>query len=248
MPVNIEDSRLIAPLKGSQLRKFGRNLDVPTGGNTLIWPLGGTTYPWPTDSFYPTVESSDAEDIGKTILVLGLDENGLEHMDTIVIGAAPVAGTSLFYRIYRLAILGRAQNVGNVLAKNGADILALIEAGFGQTQQLIYTVPANKLMLLSQLFVSTGAAKGVNFELWLRSTISPFSLRADVFIEAGSFVLPFDPASKITALSDMYMTADPDQAGGVSGQFFGYLYQSEYDPRTLPGFETAEDQAEILGM
>ena len=133
-------------VKGAdQIHKFGAvpSLSINTTGS--VWDVDDTEYPW---SAFDTagvlaVPAVNASDDGKTLLVLGLDENyELTSESFTLSNAGAVTGTQTFKRVYRAYISSGVANVGQVNVTRGGTTVARLIAGAGQTLMAVYTVPA----------------------------------------------------------------------------------------------------------
>lgn len=118
-------------------------------GSTAFGPLWegltgtGGAYAYPASPVIMTLASSSASDTAVTIRINGLGAGYvLQSEDVALNGTTGVLTTKTFLRINNMqTIAGNA--VGNVTAVNGAVTYAKINAGNGNTQMSIYTVPAN---------------------------------------------------------------------------------------------------------
>jgi len=134
-----------------KVNKFGHN-PAATDGDT-VWGGGGAYAFFPTNAQAVSVVSSDADDAegdtgARTATFYGLDANWEEASETVTLnGQTPVALTNTYIRMFRGIVLtagGSYSNEGNLSVTNGAGTVAIyINAGDGQTQHAVYTVPAN---------------------------------------------------------------------------------------------------------
>jgi hypothetical protein len=117
-------------------------------GSTAFGPLwegltgSGGSYAYPASAVVMTLTSSSASDTAVSILVEGLGAGYVLQTETVALnGTANVNTTKSFLRINRMStVVGNA--VGNVTAINAGTTYAKINAGNGDTQMSIYTVPA----------------------------------------------------------------------------------------------------------
>ena len=117
-------------------------------GSTAFGPLwegltgSGGAYAYPASAIIMTLASSSASDTAVTIRINGLGADFvLQTEDVALNGTSNVLTTKSFLRINSMqTIAGNA--VGNVTAINGGVTYAKINAGNGNTQMSIYTVPA----------------------------------------------------------------------------------------------------------
>ena len=102
----------------------------------------------------------------RTVQVFGLDEN-LEPVDEIVTldGTTPVPLTNLYERLNRMKVLtagsgGENDAVISAVRDVTNEVFATIPSGLNQTQIAAYTIPAGKVGVLTNLWVSIGLANG----------------------------------------------------------------------------------------
>ena len=152
------------------VRKFGTNSTVGTSGFEDMWEPG-TVRSLPAAAAVASVSSSSAADDGDpegtgahTLLVSGLDANYLEVSETVTLnGVSAVTTTQTFLRIDRAYITkvgSGGTNAGNISISVGGALQAYITAAEGQTAQAMYTVPANKLFVLTFYNVGIGRIAG----------------------------------------------------------------------------------------
>jgi hypothetical protein len=125
---------------------FGYSTQI---GSTALGPLwegltqSGGTYAYPSSAIQMVLLSaSGATDAGLAIQVNGLDinYNPISEIATLN-GSGTVTTTNSYFRINGLFITNGI-NAGNITAKSsGGTLYAQINAGVGQTQMSIYTVP-----------------------------------------------------------------------------------------------------------
>ena len=153
------------------LRKFGMN-DAVAGTSTTqdVWPVG-TPRTLPTSAGVVSVSSSSTSDDGdpagtgaQTIQIDGLNSDYLEISESVTLnGTSAVTTTQSFLRINRayVTLSGSATwNVGDITMSIGGNTQAFIEATEGQTHQTMYTVPANKVLLIKQYRWTVGRMSG----------------------------------------------------------------------------------------
>jgi hypothetical protein len=117
-------------------------------GSTAMGPLweglagSGGNYVYPASAVVMTLASSSASDTAVSILIEGLGADYVRQTETVALnGTTNVNTTNNFLRINRMStVVGNA--VGNVTAINGGVTYAKINAGVGDTQMSLFTVPA----------------------------------------------------------------------------------------------------------
>lgn len=127
------------------LNIFGNTTSLGSTAYGPLWEgLTGTggSYAYPASPVVMTLASSSASDTAVTIRIYGLGADYvLQTEDVALNGTTNVLTTKSFLRINSMqTIAGNA--VGNVTAINGGVTYAKINAGNGNTQMSLYTVPA----------------------------------------------------------------------------------------------------------
>jgi hypothetical protein len=150
-------------------------------GSTAMGPLwegltsSGGNYPFPSSAATISVASASASDTAVTMKISGLDANFLPVTATVALnGITPVVTTQAFLRINSVTtIAGNA--VGNVTFTHTATVIAQVNAGLGQSQMSIYTVPAGYTLYLTyfQADGNTTTTSGAYMNTRLRTTLRP---------------------------------------------------------------------------
>jgi hypothetical protein len=150
-------------------------------GSTAFGPLwegltsAGGNYPFPATAGTISVVSASASDTAVTMVIYGLDANFLPVTATVALnGTTPVVTTQSFIRINRVATtVGNA--VGNVTFTRGSTIIAQVNAGLGNTQMAVYTVPAGYTLYLTyyQADGNTTTTSGAYMNTRIRYTKNP---------------------------------------------------------------------------
>jgi len=137
----------------------------PNVGSTAFGPLwegltlSGGAYAYPSSAAPLVLVSDSASDTSAlSIQIQGLGANFVPLTETIALnGTSNVTTTNSFLRI-NLMTTTNGLNVGNITAKISSTTYAKINAGIGQTQMSIYTVPAGYTFYLS--YVQADASIG----------------------------------------------------------------------------------------
>jgi hypothetical protein len=144
------------------LNLFGFSTAVGSSALGPLWEgltLSGGTYAYPSSAAPLVLVSDSASDTSAlSIQIQGLDANFNPINETIAMnGTTNVTTTNSFLRI-NLMSTTNGLNVGNITAKISSTTYAKINAGIGQTQMSIYTVPKGYTFYLS--YVQTDASIG----------------------------------------------------------------------------------------
>jgi hypothetical protein len=150
-------------------------------GSTAMGPLwegltgSGGNYPFPASAAQIDVVSSSVSDTAVTMLISGLDANFAPITESVAInGTTTVTTVQSFLRIN--SVVTTAGNaVGNVTFTSGATVIAKVNAGVGQTQMSVYTVPAGYTLYLTyfQGDGNTTTTSGAFMNTRLRTTQNP---------------------------------------------------------------------------
>ena len=162
----------------SVIRKFGHNEAVGATAEA-IWTLGGL-YPFPTAADNLIIQSNIAADDvagagARKIVVVGLGEQWQLQSETVELNGAGASAQTAFkyWRIFRayndvVGTYGVANTALVEVEDTAAAVLAQIEAGLGQTQMAIVTVPAGCDAWLKCLRITVETGKGAGIKMWRR--------------------------------------------------------------------------------
>lgn len=215
-------------------RKFGMN-DAVSSGREDMWPLG-TVRVLPATAGVVTLTSSDAADTMTSgtgawnVRVEGLDENYYEISEDVdLAGLSNSASTAEFLRINRMYILQSGTtdyNEGNITATIGGAAQSYIEFHEGQTHQSMYTVPANKHLMIDHAQLGVGRVSGSN-DVAVQMAIKPFGLSwrtiADVFLFNGQSHATQGLATLMPGKTELRMQILSSTTTQAYGIFAGYL-------------------------
>jgi hypothetical protein len=150
-------------------------------GSTAFGPLwegltsSGGNYPFPATAGTISVVSASASDTAVTMTINGLDSTFAIQTESVVLtGTTPVVTTKSFLRIN--SVVTTAGNaVGNVTFTRGSTIIAQVNAGLGNTQMSVYTVPKGFTLFLTyyQADGNTTTTSGAYMNTRIRYTTNP---------------------------------------------------------------------------
>jgi hypothetical protein len=134
-------------------------------GSTALGPLwegltvSGGTYTYPSSAGQVVLVSSSASDTSAlSVQIQGLDANFNLLSETIALnGTSNVTSVNSYFRINSL-FCTNGTNVGTITAKIATVLYAQINAGVGQSQASIYTVPSGYSFYLD--FIQANASIG----------------------------------------------------------------------------------------
>ena len=239
----------------STLSKFGRNPSIDTASTPEdLWSVGGL-YNFLTAAATIRVKSGgDAADTNggagaQTIFVQGLDSDFNQISDTITLAgaSASAATTNQYIRVSRAYVTscgtyGAANTADIDIETTGGTTVARIPAGSGQTQQVIYTVPAGFTGYLTKLKFSadTNSNRTVSFELYKRENAddvtTPFSpIRAVQLFDGISGIVEVNYGEAplvFTEKTDVWIRISSVSNNGtaVSGALDGYIVSNSVLP------------------
>lgn len=211
--------------------KFGRNAGFGTTQETL-WSKGGA-YVYLDQGVSDTIGviSDNVADAGLTITVRGMDTNYIEFEEEITLDAVdpvnvPAISARKYHRGYRSEVIGPRINAGNISGISNAagnPTLIYIDAGEGQTQMLLFTVPADKTCILLQAAATVEATKVVLFRAKTRAPGRPFITKRPYDGSAGS-ITSFFVASRIPEKYDYEVTAESNLSTAGASVNVDYLF------------------------
>lgn len=225
--------------------KFGENPSIDSGDSADIWE-GGGEYSWDmagTDPIRSLISDSSADD-GLPIEVYGLDINGFEVSQTIILGDVAREPLKInLWRVYRMINVGDRDIEGTVYCYVGSggvpsleDTRAIINNGNNQTLMALYTVPLGKVGFLyrGELGVSRPQTSGaVRCAYYSRRRGKVFTIKKRVDLSNSGSSIYQDSRSfpdVIPALTDIKLRVEESTANGtgVFGTFDIMLVDEEY--------------------
>jgi len=137
------------------IQLFGYSTTVGSTAFGPLWEgltLSGGAYAYPSSAAALVLVSDSASDTSAlSVRIEGLDANYAPLTETIAMnGTSNVTTTNSFLRI-NLMTTTNGLNVGSITAKISSTTYAKINAGIGQTQMSLYTVPKGYTFYLSYI-------------------------------------------------------------------------------------------------
>lgn len=205
------------------VHKFGANLDIANNTYESVWTYGGL-YPWSAlDNPQVLYVNSTTADAG-SITLQGLDADYNQISETLTLtGTAFVNTQNLFKRIFRAEYnspLGT--NTGSILvraASTGGTVVCQVEAGKGQTQMAVYTVPAGYTAYGINYLAGTGKANETIVEVYTRSEGGSFRVRNAMQINNNVVNVPFPIPVPLKEKTDIDFRAIAPNGGSVIVNF-----------------------------
>jgi len=219
----------------TSVNKFGQNTDIAQDSTEEIWD-GSATYVWPTSAVITRIsQTADQEAMrGETIEVQGLDANWAEVTQEIdldgTLTTTAVEITTPLIRVFRMKVQANVVIDSPVRAHNTAENqdYAIISIGNNQTLMAIYTTPADKVAYITNYWAHHNPTTGQSFtsnpiKLWMRDNASGFEKQLKHLVgiaEDGHFQHFFEPHLKVSAQTDIFITASPvGKAADISAGF-----------------------------
>ena len=213
----MERTDVVCPFryKHDVLSKLIRRLDelqVLDKGETTgtVWDVNDTLYPWSSWSTAGTlsIPAVNASDDGKTVTIVGLDENYAYQTETVTVSSSTFTPTTnSFIRVERAYI--SVVNVGNINIQKSDVTVSRISAGNGITSMGIYTVPAGYTGYIVKGTASVQDGADATGNMFVRYFGGDFQLghSFEVSGKGGQYMYNFDIPIKIPAKSDIDVRA-----------------------------------------
>lgn len=217
----------------------GKNDTVNTIGSVgeqVIWNVPPGTqaqYVYPSVAATVTAVSDDSTDnqagVGaRSILITGLLSGGAEGTETLLLhatdGTIAVTSVKLWYRINDIEVVtagSSGKNAGNLIIKNGANILSYVEEGTNKALQAVYTVPLGKEFYVDNVRGTGAGTKNVDVHVYARESGGLFRQLKHRTINDSPFEMT---TFKFPALTDIEGRAHADVNGGKCDiSFEGWL-------------------------
>jgi hypothetical protein len=214
---------------------FGYSTSVGSSAMGPLWEGltgSGGNYPFPASAATISVVSASASDTAVTMRISGLDANFLPVTATVALnGTTPVVTTQTFLRINSVTtVSGNA--VGNVTFTHTATVIAQVNAGLGQTQMSIYTVPAGYTLYITyyQADGNTTTTSGAFMNTRIRTTLRPSGvvLISGQTTYLNSLQIPYGVPLAITEKTDFEFQFQGSGGAGARQNVYagGYLIQN----------------------
>ena len=227
--VSVEDVTSISPI-----RRFGHNGNVGATYET-VW-CDSSLYVYMSTASKLLVTSSSAQDAAagtgtRTLQLTGLDGDYAKITEIITMtGAVAVTTTNKFLRLFTCKSITAGTggiNAGNITVKDANDFLTLgyMEAGEGKTQNAIFTVPADKTFIVTNMGIGEMAQKRSDFALFVRPLNKSWYIAKLQIVKNQTFDEVFDMPLKFDEKTDIEIRAKASGGSGiVVADFSGYYY------------------------
>jgi len=217
--------------------KFGRNPAVGTTGFDTIWNGGGKYTGF--DAVVAetvTIVSASADDASagtglRTLRLYGLDTNGVEQTEDIILnGITVVTSTLLYLRLDTAKGLTAGTlgyNVGDISIAQStttAVIFAVVPATYNSTMIAAYTIPSNKTgyLIVQRAAIANKNAATVAIRMQIRQPSSVFNVAGEAAMNSvgtGYVEQIFPVPQTLPAMTDLFIEAEASATVAVSAFF-----------------------------
>ena len=204
------------------VHKYGAVFGTSGSGWSTVWTAADTSasalYPWNTAAGTITAVSTAGGDTGDiTIQGLDTDYNFVEETLTLT-GTSPVAGSTIFHRVNR-AFMHDNTNVGKISVKNGTAVVTEIAAGYGQTLQCFYTIPAGKTGYMMNIHASASKNQETVLSLFARPFGGAFRAQTVMALYQNNQQMDFPVPLKFNEKTDIDLRVSGAANATVASDF-----------------------------
>ena len=214
-----------------QSHRVGFNASITGANEEAMWSPGAG-YTWPAAAAGMEIISASANDTNtagtgaRTVTIEYLTSAGVEKTETVAlngVGVVPTVGLDI-YRINAFYVATAGSGgvaAGNINLRNLADtpVYAQIAAGETRAEQLIYTVPAGKALLLQAFAWASSGTVGTSYLRYtLKGTFLPathtltsvYYDQMEVSVQNTGFVYALPTPLYVPAGADLIMVVIGD--------------------------------------
>jgi len=207
----------------SGAHKFGAVYGTAVGTMSTVWTAADTTatalYDWSYSAGTVTVVSSSGSDV-TDVTVQGLDSNYNFVEETFTLtGTTPTAAGAINFARVNRAFMKTATNVGKIQVKRNTTVVTEIGAGYGQTLQCFYTIPAGKTGYVMSLSASASKNQVVDLFLFQRPFGGAFRVTATMSLNQSNQQQDFPVPLKLTEKTDIDLRTIGSSNATVSADF-----------------------------
>jgi hypothetical protein len=204
------------------VHKYGAVYGSASGDMSTVWTAADTAgtklYPWSHSAGTLSVVSTSGSDTGD-ITIQGLDAsyNFVEETLTLT-GTSPVTGSTSFTRVNR-AFMVDDTNIGKVQASISSTVVTERGAGYGQTLQCFYTIPAGKTGYLMNLSASASKNQVVDLFLFQRPFGGAFRVQTTMSLNQSNQQQDYPIPLKFTEKTDIDLRTKGSSNATISAEF-----------------------------
>jgi len=206
----------------SGVHKYGGVFGTALSTFSTVWTAADTSgtalYPWAHSAGTLSVVSTSGSDTGG-VTIQGLDANYdfVEESFTLT-GTSTVTGSTSFTRVNR-AFMNDATNVGKIQASIGGTVVTEIGAGFGQTLQCFYTIPAGKTGYMTNINASASKNQSTDLFLFQRPFGGAFRVTSTLSLNQSNQSIDFPVPLKFTEKTDIDLRVQGSANATISADF-----------------------------
>ena len=209
----------------SGVHKYGAVYGTALSTFSTVWTAADTSatalYPWTHSAGTLSVVSSGSGASSDTsdVTIQGLDANYNFVEETLTLtGTTPVVGSTSFTRVNR-AFMNTATNVGKIQASIGGTVVTEIGAGFGQTLQCFYTIPAGKTGYMTNINASASKNQATDLFLFQRPFGGAFRVASTLSLNQSNQAIVFTVPLKFTEKTDIDLRVQGSGNATISADF-----------------------------
>lgn len=192
--------------------KFGLVEGTASSGFSTVWTAADTSATSILDysSFPGTVTvTSNAADAGD-LVIEGLDDSYNFATETVSLAGTSVTGTQTFHRINRAYYSDGSAgtvNQNDITISVGGTVVTRVDAGYGQTLQAFYTVPAGKTGYLLQISASASKNQETIIAMFQKPFNESFRVAQTMALYQSNQTLEFGVPIKFPEKTDLEVRA-----------------------------------------
>lgn len=209
--------------------KFGLVEGTATTTFSTVWTAADTASTSTLDySAFPgtATVTSNAADAGD-LVIEGLDTDYNFATETLSLTGTSVTGTQTFHRINRAYYSDGQPNQHNITVSVGGTVVTRVDAGYGQTLQAFYTVPAGKTGYLLQISASASKNQETVLGMFQKPFGASFRVAQTMALYQSNQTLEFAVPIKFTEKTDLEVRTKGATNAVVSVEFTLVLVDNE---------------------
>ena len=214
----------------SGVSKFGLVEGTAAATFSTVWTPADTSATALLDytGFPGTVTvASNAADTG-TFTIQGLDDSYNFAEETLTLTGTSTTGTQTFQRINRAFYDGGSSvNANDITISVGGNIVTRVDAGFGQTLQAFYTIPAGKTGYLLQISASASKNQETILGMFQRPFGESFRIAQTMALYQNNQTLEFGVPIVFMEKTDLEIRVKGSSNATVSAEFTLVLVDNE---------------------
>lgn len=187
------------------ISKFGLVEGTASSGFSTVWTAADTIATSTLDysAFPGTVTvTSNAADAGD-LVIEGLDGSYNFATETLSLAGTSVTGTQTFHRINRAYYSDGTVNQNDITISVGGTVVTRVDAGYGQTLQAFYTIPAGKTGYLLQVSASASKNQETVIAMFQKPFGQSFRVSQTMALYQSNQTLEFGVPIKFTEKTDL---------------------------------------------